>query len=343
MKTPSAILDPLHGVKVDDFVVGLAWSPDSQSLAVAGGEGKVFLLQQSADGLQAKEIGEHMMGALAVAWQPQGSRFASIGQDGRLAMFDGANGEELASVRLSRQAAAALAWTPDGMQLAYASGKSIFLCSPDLGSSNLLYEAATQITALAYDKTGSELAAARNGGMDLHRWLPEHQVRHYAWASPCLTAAPSPNGKFLVTGTQDGSVHFWYLATGKDSQMRGYPDRVDITVWRHDARYLATAAAEQLVIWDFGGKGPEGSRPLQLRSHSERIQACAFQPEGSYLASIGRDWRLSLWQPGKLDIDLDAHMTNAEPTTLAWSPDGRLIAVGMQSGEVAIYGLRLVG
>lgn len=343
MKTPSAILDPLHSAKVDDFVASLAWSTDGQSLAVAGGEGKVFLLRDIANSLESKEVGEHMLGALAVAWQPGGSHFASIGQDGRLVVFDGASGAELASARLSRHAGAAIAWAPDGAQLAYAAGKSVFLCSSDLGSSRSLHEAPTQITALAYDKSGQALAAARNGGVDLHRWLPEYQLRHYVWESPCLTAAFSPNSKFLATGTQDGSVHFWYLATGKDSQMRGYPDKVDITVWRHDARYLATAAGEQLVIWDFGGKGPEGSRPLQLRSHTERIAACAFQPGGSYLVSIGRDWRLSLWQPGKFDIDLDAHMTSAEPTTLAWSPDGRRIAVGMQSGEVAIYGLRLVG
>lgn len=343
MKTPSAILDPLGSVKVDDFIAGLAWSPDSRSVAVAGGEGKVFLLHYAATDMQAIEVGEHMLGAIAVAWQPDGAGFSSIGQDGRIVLFDGKNGAEIASIRPSRQPATAFSWSPDGKQLAYASGKSIFLCSSRLETSALLHEAASSISALGYARTGRELAASRNGGIDLHRWTPNHQIRQLPWASPCLTAAFSPNGKFLASGTQDGAVHFWYLATGKDSQMRGYPDKVDITVWRHDARYLATAAAEQVVIWDFGGKGPEGSRPLQLRGHTERIQACAFQPGGSYLVSIGRDWRLSLWQPGKFDIDLDAHMTSAEPTCLAWSPDGSLIAVGTGSGDVGIYGLRLVG
>lgn len=343
MKTPSAILDPLQSIKVDDFVAQLAWSPDGRRLAVAGGEGKVFLLHHQADGLQAREVGEHLLGATAVEWQTDGECFASIGQDGRIVLFDGQDGSEKASLRPSRQPAAAIVWCPATPQWAYAAGKAIFLCTPDLQSSTVVHEAATSITALAYDKSGRELAASRSGGVDLHRWSPEHQLRHYPWASPCLTTAFSPNGKFLVSGTQDGAVHFWYLATGKDSQMRGYPDKVDLTAWRHDSRYLATAAGEQLVIWDFGGKGPEGSRPLQLRSHTERIQAFAFQPGGPYLISIGRDWRLSLWQPGKVDIDLDAHMTNAEPTSLAWSPDGRFIAVGSRSGDISIYGLRLVG
>lgn len=343
MKAPSAILDPLHSIKVDDFVAGLAWSPDAGRIAVAGGEGKVFLLNNEAAKLQVNEVGEHLMGATAVVWQTDGAAFSSIGQDGRLALFDGRDGAEKASLRLSRQPGAALEWCADTKQWACAAGKSLFLCSADLSASELCHEAATSLTALAYDQAGRGLAASRNGGVDVHRWAAEHQVRHYPWASPCLTAAFSPNGKIIASGTQDGSVHFWYLATGKDSQMRGYPDKVDVTVWRHDSRYLATAAGEQLVIWDFGGKGPEGSRPLQLRSHTERIVACAFQPGGSYLASVGRDWRLSLWQPGKVDIDLDAHMTHAEPTSLAWSPDGRFIAVGTRSGDITLYGLRLVG
>jgi WD40 repeat protein len=343
MTTPTAIFDPLESVKVDDFVAALTWSPDSQSLAVAGGEGKVCLLTRAGGSLAVKEMGEHLLGTVAIQWQSNGPRFASAGQDGAVQIFD-ANQPEQPSIRIqpSRQAAAALAWSPSGDHLACATGKSIFQYDIETATSTRVHDAESGITGLTYDKTGQTLAASRNGGVDVHRWNPAHQCRHYTWASPCLNVLFSPNGKFLVTGTQDGAVHFWYLATGKDSQMRGYPDKVDCLSWRHDSRYLATAAGEQLVIWDFGGRGPEGSRPLQLKSHSERIQACAFQPVGPYLASIGRDWRLSLWQPGKFDIDLDAHMTAAEPTSLAWSPDGRFVAVGTQAGDVAIYGLRLV-
>jgi len=45
---------------------------------------------------------------------------------------------------------------------------------------------------------------------------PRYPVRHYRWTAPCVTANFSGNGKFLAAGTQDGSVHFWFLATGRD-------------------------------------------------------------------------------------------------------------------------------
>lgn len=343
MTTPTAILDPLQTTKVDDFVNALAWSPDSQSIAVAGGEGKVYLLTRDDNRLDTKEVGEHLLGAIAIQWQPAGSIFASTGQDGLIQIFDEKHPDQSPiRIRPSRQAGSALTWSADGDSLAYAAGKSLFVCDRATGTAKLINESQTSLSSLAYDKSGQSLAASRNGGVDVYRSDKAYACRHYPWASPCLTVVFSPNGKFLVTGTQDGAVHFWYLATGKDSQMRGYPDKVEILSWRHDSRLLATSAAEQLVIWDFGGRGPEGSRPLQLKSHTDQIQACAFQPSGPYLASIGRDWRLSLWQPGKFDIDLDAHMTAALPTSLAWSPDGRFLAVGTRAGDVAIYGLRLV-
>jgi WD40 repeat protein len=177
------------------------------------------------------------------------------------------------------------------------------------------------------------------GGLVLHRFEPQLQQRSFDWPAACLTTAFSPNGRVIVTGTQDGSVHFWYLASGKDSQMRGYPAKVADTVWTHDSRYLATIAGEALVVWDFGGKGPEGSRPIQLNGHTERIECLAAQPGGNHLVTGGRDWRLSLWSPGKYPQALDAHLTDSEPSRIVWSPDGRHVAVGERKGKLAVYEL----
>ena len=119
------------------------------------------------------------------------------------------------------------------------------------------YHFAETNAALAFDRAGRDLAAALQGGLVLHRFEPQLQQRSFDWPAACLTTAFSPNGRVIVTGTQDGSVHFWYLASGKDSQMRGYPAKVADTVWTHDSRYLATIAGEALVVWDFGGKSAE--------------------------------------------------------------------------------------
>ena len=61
------MLETRGAVVLDDFVADLSWAPDSGRLAVAGGEGKVFLVTRpggsstgtASRALQAREVGEH--------------------------------------------------------------------------------------------------------------------------------------------------------------------------------------------------------------------------------------------------------------------------------------------
>jgi WD40 repeat protein len=149
----------------------------------------------------------------------------------------------------------------------------------------------------------------------------------------------SPNAKVMAAGMQDGSVHFWYLATGLDSQISGYGAKVPLIEWSANSRYLATGAGSEVIVWDFSGKGPEGSRPLELRGHTDRVTCLAFQPGGPFLASGGRDWRVSLWWPGKVNQSVDAQLTSSDVTVVRFSPDGRLLAVGESNGKLSIYAL----
>jgi WD40 repeat protein len=121
--------------------------------------------------------------------------------------------------------------------------------------------------------------------------------------------------------------------------MRGYAARVPLTSWSGNSRQLATCAGDQIVIWEFGNKGPEGSRPLELAAHTERIDCLTYQPGGSWLASGGRDWRVALWLPGKAPVPVDIHTTASEVSALRWSPDGRFLAVGERGGVLSIYEL----
>jgi WD40 repeat protein len=345
VKTP-ALLEPRASVVLDDYVADLAWSPDGLRLAIAGGEGRVFLATHSpaAKSLAARQLGDHGMGALAVAWQPKGETVVTSGQDNAIAFWDGVSGDERRRLRPAMAWTEHLAWSPDGARLASAAGKALSLWSPDGEPVHKFDAHAGAIAAIGWDKPGRDLAAATNGALVIHRIEgTQFATRQYKWPASCQTVSFSPNGRVIASGMQDGSLHFWYLSSGKDSQMRGYPGKVHLTSWSGDSRWLASNAGNEVVCWDFSGKGPEGSKPAQLSGHTDRVECLAFQPGGPYLVSAGRDWRLTLWWPGKAKQAIDAHLTDSEPSCVRWSPDGRHVAVGERKGKLTVFELVKLG
>jgi len=334
-----AVLNERAAIALDAYIVDFAWSHDGRSLAVIGGEGAVALLSATDDEPQPRVLGEHALGAIAIAWQPGGTLIASSGQDGEVVLWDSVAGAAVKRLRPGTAWTEHLAFSPDGKLLATATGKALKLWGADGELVHEFEPLAATIAAIAWDKPGRDLAAATQGAVVVQRIEPpQFTQRKHSWPAACLTAAYSPNGKVLASGMQDGTVHFWMLTTGKDSQMRGYPSKVTLTEWSSNGRYLATAAGSDVVVWDFGGKGPEGSQPLELQGHTERVTHLAFHPNGPWLASAGKDWRVSLWCPGKETRVIDAHLLG-EVTALRWSPDGQRLAVGESKGRVTVYDL----
>jgi WD40 repeat protein len=334
----SFALTPRASIAFDDYVADCAWSPDGAQLAIAGGEGKVALLDATAEAAAPAVIGQHLLGTLAIAWQPRAARFASAGQDGSVALWDASTARELTRWKPGVGAPQALQYSPSGELLAIAAGKTVSLWSPEGEKVHAFPAAASTAVALAFDKPGTDIGVALNGEIAVHRVeKSRYETRRYKWPAPCLTVNFSGNGRFLASGMADGSLHFWNRSTGKDSQMRGYDGRVQLVGWSDNSRYLASSAGNEVVLWDFSGRGPEGTKPIVLSGHTDRIDTLGWQPGGEHLVSGGRDWRLALWRPGKAREPIDVQMVDSDVTAVRWSPDGKHLAVGEKQGRITLF------
>ena len=337
MSASGPILERRARIELGDYPVDAVWSPDGRVLLVAGGQGALLWLEVATLGLQ--RVGEHAGGALALAWQSGGRHFASSGQDGEVRLWD-------APTRESRLLHTADAWSErlsfasHGRLLAVATGRSLRVYDSGGGLRVELPPQPGVITALAWRARTSELATVGNGGARIHRLEPELQTRDYPWQGACLTASWSPDGRVLATGMQDGSVHFWNIGADTQSQMRGYGSKVALTSWSANSRLLATAADQQIIVWDFSGRGPEDSEPLQLAAHTARLTQLAFQPQGPLLAAGARDHRITLWRMAEPQQPVDADLLADEVALLRWSKDGAQLAVADQSGALSLYALR---
>jgi WD40 repeat protein len=233
-----------------------------------------------------------------------------------------------------------LAFAGHGRLLAVGTGRALRIFDGSGAPRTELPPQPAAIAALAWRPKTSELAAVGNGGARVHRLEPHLQSREYPWQGACLTASWSPDGRVLASGMQDGSVHYWNVGAGTQSQMRGYGTKVALTSWSANSRLLATAADQHIIIWDFSGRGPEGSEPLQLAAHTARLTQLAFQPQGPLLVAGARDHRLTLWRMAQPQQPIDADLLADEVALLRWSNDGAQLAAADRSGALTLYSLQ---
>ncbi len=320
---------------INDFVIRLAWSPDGTLLAAAAVEGPITLLDAQS-GQVRHTLPGHGFGTTDLSWHPEQGRLASSGQDGQVKLWEASTGAEL----WSRPGGAAwvehVAWNPAGDLLASAAGRELRLWDAD---GNLLHQHAdhaSTIADIAWRPGGGEIAAIAYGGVTLRRPEQPDNPRRFEWKGSSLVLAWSPDGKYIATGDQDSTVHFWYTASGKDSQMWGYPTKVRELSWNCTSRYLATGGSSTVIVWDCSGKGPEGTKPKMLEQHEALLTMLAYQHRGELLASAGQDGLVALWQPARNQRALSQSRFDGAVSQIVWSPDDGRLAVGEEGGLVTV-------
>jgi WD40 repeat protein len=320
---------------VGDYVNAIAWAGNGAHLAAASVSGPIDVLD-AATGAPHARLRGHALGTESIAWHPSLPLLASGGHDGAARIWS-LDGESIA-LRASTGWVQRVAWSPDGALLAVAGERQVLLFGADGSNVRDLGGHSSTVTDIGFSPDGSTLAAISYGAATLHP-VVGGQPRVFEWKGSSLVLAWSPDGKYLATGDQDSTVHFWITATGDDLQMYGYQTKVRELAWDRSARYLATGGGEQIVVWDCSGKGPEGSRPAMLAEHEGYVSALAYQRRGKLLASGGLDGRVFLWEPAASKRPrAEARMADAV-SGIAWSPDDSSVLVGAADGELRLLAL----
>ena len=239
----------------------------------------------------------------------------------------------------------AIAFSPDGTQLAIATANSITVSDTYTGKELALFSTPLDNTgALAFSPDNRTVASA-SGDATLHLWdtrTGEHRT-HFIGGHPypVVALAFSPDSNILATGSFR-EIRLWNLTTGQPTQtsvLEGHRDMVTTLAFSPDSKILAsTSFYGTILLWDV----QTGHLRHTLHAHTDSITTLAFSPAGETgvgqtLASGGY-WSLEakstihLW-----DIHTGHLLTTIEEYTdpvfaLAFSPDsGTLASAGWDS------------
>ena len=319
-------------VSVDGFVI--AALPVGEDLVVATGEGELLLLE-GATGRTIERVRAHDGGANDAVLAPGGTHLVTCGQDGRARVFAARTLAHVADLPSASAWVEAAAFSPRGDLVAIACGRKVRVYGVDGSPVVESEDHPSTVTALTFGRDGKRLATAAYGGVSLFSLQERRVVRRFDWKGSLISLAMSPDDKVVACGSQDGSVHFWRLSTGRDSAMTGYPFKPKALAWDSASSLLATGGDTKVTVWDFQGKGPEGTAPIQLDAHKGLVSCLAFAERRALLASGGEETAVFLWEPRKSREPRAFGLTDDVVTSLRVGKD--TLVVGSAAGRVAIF------
>lgn len=304
-----------------EYIVGLDAGRDD-TLALTTGAGTAVLMKASSGDILWRAEG-HGGGALALGLSPSSPVLAVGGHDGRVHLYDTRSGALLRALTAGTGWVEHLAWSADGGRLAASVGRVAHVWTA-AGEPLFSTEAhPSTITGLTWSRKGSRIATSCYGGVHLWPLKADIQAQHLAWKGSLIRLAWSPDEKVIACASQDGSVHFWRLPSGRDSEMSGYRFKPRALAWDSASSLLATGGDADICVWDFSGKGPEGARPWMLEGHQALCTELAFSPTPrGLLASGAQESGILLWEPRRARRPTGFAFLEDEVTALRWSPRG---------------------
>jgi WD40 repeat protein len=292
-------------------VRALAFSPDGERLASAGAD-RTVQVWRLGDGERVQLFEGHADAVLGVAFSPDGKLLASAGADRTVRLWDTADGRCLRTLAGHEAAVEGLAFSPDGRLLASAGwDRTVRLWDVPSGAQQaLLAGHARAVRGVAFSRDGRALASA----------------------------------------SQDGSVRLWDVARGDlRLSLKASGPLAQVAFLPDDNAVVATGN-EGLLLWDAGG----ARRPLDDADTS--LAGLAVRGDGRMIAAVGRsyvgpDQPPPLWTYNGVvrlwDVGVQPPRTRALSlfpralgfAAVAFSPEGRYLAVGAGDGQVYLFRL----
>ncbi len=153
--------------------------------------------------------------------------------------------------------------------------------------------------------------------------------------NPVWAIAVTPNGRVIVSGNNDGTIHLLHKRHGKVLKvLGGHLGPVWSVAVSRDGRTIASGGADGTIkLWNLYS----GKLIRTLDGHQDGVFSVVFSPDGQTLASVGKDKTLKLWQvEGGAKLETLNGISD-EVYSVAFSPYKDTLFSGNADGTIKLW------
>lgn len=288
-------------------LTGVAWSPNGAFLLTTSRD-RTSMVWDARTGVALYTLSGHTAAVNDAAWSPDGTQILTIADDLRVRLWESVPQNTLLTLGAHSRLVYDVVWSPDGSQIVTTGGDQVAL----VWNVGELPPAPQQTAVLPYTRQGQ--VPAEPEAYD-HERITLVLTGH---DSVIFSAAWSPDGAYIATGSRDGTVRIWDAVTGDPLYLfAGHEGAVKAVDWSPDGTRIASGDDEnRVLIWEpFVDYDDTYNTVLILEGHTRPVSDVDWSPDGALLISASEDGTAQVW-----------NIVTGQPVTAIALDEGRVNA-----------------
>ena len=313
-------------------VTALAFAPDGQRLvtAVTDGTARVW---NATSGQELLSLSGHRSEVTAVAYAPNSQWLVTGSTDCTARLWDAVSGRELRLLQSHETGPVwAIAVTPDGKRvIAGCQDGTARIWDADSGRELLILKSHTALPVLSASIVGLLGSFQAHGPLLVASAVYPGRIGH---TGPVSAVAVTGDGKWVVTGSSDGTAKIWDATHGSQLQTLDHHGGISAVAVTGDRKWVVTGSGDGTAkIWDTANGTAVRTIPW---GHGDLL-SLALSPDGKRLLTgyWGGTANVRDLASGREILTLLGH--GRWISCVAFSPDGRRLATGSLEGTARVW------
>ncbi len=333
-----------YGIKTATQIP-IVFSHDGSLLAVIEQNGAINLREASTGQILWSQFDSQNDTIEGLTISKDGKTLASFGKNA-ITLWDASTGMEHGSISLAEISGdlRSIEFSPDGKNLAGVDFEhGLYLWNIDTGFAKALSINQYHLENVPlFSPDGRFLISVNKGAQPkVKLWNRTTGRLHLEISSESeiVDAAFSPDAKVLATVAKDGQIKLWELVSGALKNTLNAQDKPSIIRFSGDGKYIASAAnsdESSISLWN----ALTGHLVFNnLTEGGVAVDDLIFSQDGLFLATAGRDYRISLWSLPDGNFSRTLTGLSGGIVKTAFNAKQSLLSAVTKEGQLSIWDL----